>query len=118
MTTEKSLTIFFDGLCEPQNPGGVACCGWVIKGAAGVIAEGADFICQGPGATNNVAEYSGLGKALAFLVDNGWHGETLAIFGDSKLVIEQVSGNWKINKPHLQKLVDRVRQLLEAEHRG
>ena len=37
---------------------------------------------------------------------------TVKVRGDSKLVIEQVAGRWKVKQPHLRPLFDRVRELL------
>ena len=36
----------------------------------------------------------------------------MKVRGDSKLVIEQVAGRWKVKQPHLRPLCDRVRELL------
>jgi len=60
--------------------------------------------------TNNIAEYTalltGISKALAL----GW--KHVIIEGDSKLVINQVKGAWKINKEHLKNLyVEVVKEL-------
>ena len=41
----------------------------------------------------------------------------MKVRGDSKLVIEQVAGRWKVKQPHLRPLFDRVRELLkDYEH--
>jgi len=60
--------------------------------------------------TNNVAEYraliAGLEAARAFPAD------AVEVRGDSKLVIEQTRGAWKVKQPHLRPLVDDVRRLL------
>jgi broad specificity phosphatase PhoE/ribonuclease HI len=53
-------------------------------------------------ATNNVAEYRGL---LAGLGDAATLGATeVAVFMDSKLVVEQMSGRWKVKHPGLAEL--------------
>ena len=56
--------------------------------------------------TNNVAEYEALIHGLeAFtLVQNSSEYARLHIYGDSKLVINQVFKNWKVNSPHLKSL--------------
>lgn len=110
-----TLTVFFDGACEPKNPGGVATCGWLAKEPGGaIVATGAKMVREGPGATNNIAEYCALGKALRWIVDNR-DDEILAVFmfGDSKLVVEQVNGRWRCKKEHLQKLRDRCLELID-----
>lgn len=53
-------------------------------------------------ATNNVAEYRGL---IAGLDDAGKMGATdVAVFMDSKLVVEQMAGRWKVKHPALVEL--------------
>ena len=107
------LTIQFDGSCEPTNPGGVATAGWLILDGADVIASGSQFIRRGLGATNNLAEWSALGFALRWLVENGQgKADELILQGDSKLVVEQIGGRWKCNVEHLQKLKARCLELL------
>ena len=107
------LSLYFDGSCEPVNPGGIATAGWILKGDGGkVIDSAALFVCEGAKATNNVAEYSallaGLKQACSFLSA----GDALVIFGDSKLVINQLTGSWRINKDHLRKLRDECIQVI------
>lgn len=69
-----------------------------------------------PGTTSNVAEYT----ALTMAVHDALHryrdnGDTRVVFrGDSKLVVEQVTGNWRVNVPHLKKLVNQVQMLLDG----
>lgn len=108
-----NITIYFDGACEPINPGGTATAGWVIIGDGGeVLTEDSRVVKRGAGATNNVAEYAALGFALRSLAESGTPVETLTIHGDSMLVVNQITGNWKCNKEHLQKLRDRCKELI------
>jgi len=110
----KTITLHVDGGCEPKNPGGVACSGWImfdehdktLAKDAKVVADG------GPKATNNYAEYCALGFALRWLADQNWSG-VLHVKGDSKLVISQVTEQWKCNKEHLKQLRARCWELLE-----
>ena len=107
------LSIWFDGSVEPTNPGGTGTCGWVIRNGHGdtLCAESCS-LGSGPAMTNNVAEWTALGKALRWLLDNSFKGCTLRIFGDSKLVIEQLNGTWRCNMPHLQKLKARCHEII------
>jgi len=61
--------------------------------------------------TNNVAEYraliAGLTAAAAFPA------RRLRVRADSKLVIEQVAGRWKVRQAHLRPLRDEARRLLD-----
>jgi ribonuclease HI len=109
-----SLTLYFDGACEPRNPGGWATAGWVIFDDAGKeLACGSDVAAPAgsPVATNNHAEYCALGFGLKWLTDHGWRGK-LKVRGDSMLICCQVAGKWKCNKAHLVSLRDRCRALL------
>ena len=62
------ISIFFDGACEPVNPGGTASYGWVIKKDGKTILSGSGIVGSGEGMTNNVGEYHGLIEGIkAFL---------------------------------------------------
>ena len=58
--------------------------------------------------TNNVAEYSGLVAALvaAHKIDPN---AQIEVRMDSKLVVEQMSGNWKIKHENMKGLVEKAR---------
>ena len=88
------LTAYFDGCCEPKNPGGHAAWGAVLFRGSEKIWEGQGYCGFGPKMSNNVAEYSGVCAVLERL-----QGETenCLIRGDSKLVIMQLQKKWKIN---------------------
>lgn len=83
------------------NPGEAAY-GAVLKDArtGEVIAERAEHIGI---ATNNVAEYRGLIAGLE-LYNEHTPDADLEVRMDSKLVIEQMSGNWKIKHPDMRPL--------------
>lgn len=61
-------------------------------------------------ASNNVAEYSGLiaGLEMAAAIDPAAEVEVRM---DSRLVIEQMAGRWKVRHPDIKPLVLRARQL-------
>ncbi len=83
------------------NPGPAAY-GSVLKDAetGEVIAEDASTIGI---ATNNVAEYSGLIGGLRLAEMYAPHAE-IEVRMDSKLVVEQMSGRWKIKHPDMKPL--------------
>jgi ribonuclease HI len=60
--------------------------------------------------TNNVAEYKALIAGLEAAAATPSH--AIAVRGDSKLVIEQVAGRWKVKHDHLRPLQARARELL------
>lgn len=107
------LCLYFDGACEPTNPGGVATYGWLIKDPDGkTLAKKCGVVCEGKDATNNRAEWCALGFGLRYLLDQKWTGK-LTIQGDSQLVICQLTGDWACNKPHLIKLRARCLEILK-----
>ncbi|MEI5675535.1 MULTISPECIES: bifunctional RNase H/acid phosphatase [unclassified Nocardioides] len=83
------------------NPGPAAY-GAVLRDAAtgAVLAEDGSTLGV---ATNNVAEYSGLIAGLR-LAQEFAPGATIEVRMDSKLVVEQMSGNWKIKHPSMKPL--------------
>ena len=62
-------------------------------------------------ATNNVAEYSGLvaGLTKAYEIDPG---ALVHVRMDSKLVVEQMSGRWKIKHPDMAVLAAQAREII------
>lgn len=61
-------------------------------------------------ATNNFAEYKGLELGLQYAIDNNI--KTLAIKGDSKLVLNQVTNKWKVKALTLQEVCRNCKKLL------
>ncbi|HEX6875636.1 MAG TPA: bifunctional RNase H/acid phosphatase [Nocardioidaceae bacterium] len=100
MAGPTSVVIEADGGSR-GNPGEAAY-GAVLKDADSgrVIAERAEHIGI---ATNNVAEYRGLIAGLELYNEHAAEAE-LEVRMDSKLVIEQMSGNWKIKHPDMKPL--------------
>lgn len=91
------------------NPGPAAGGAVVIDPSSGeVLAEVGVWVGT---ATNNVAEYSGMlaGVRRALELDPNAH---LTIRMDSKLVVEQMMGRWKIKHPAMAELAHEARLLL------
>src|SRR2546423_113784 len=61
-------------------------------------------------ATNNQAEYLALIDGLRAV--EAWKPDRLEVYLDSKLVVEQMSGQFKIKKPELQDLAKEAHSLL------
>jgi ribonuclease HI len=105
--------VYFDGACEPVNPGGLGTYGYVIYGEGGRrLARGYGVACHGEGCTNNVAEYTALREALRKAKELGC-GE-VEIRGDSQLVVRQMRGEWAVNSLRLMELKDEVEALLAS----
>ncbi|SNQ46525.1 conserved hypothetical protein [Frankia canadensis] len=110
MGSGRRLIIEADGGSR-GNPG-PAGYGAVVRDADGgaVLAERAASIGR---ATNNVAEYSGLiaGLQAAAEIDPG---ADVEVRMDSKLVVEQMSGRWKIKHPAMRPLADEAGALVRS----
>jgi probable phosphoglycerate mutase len=93
------------------NPGPAAY-GAVLKDAATgqVIAEEGTAIGV---ATNNVAEYSGLLAGLRLAAEHA-PGAAVEVRMDSKLVVEQMSGRWRIKHPDMKPLAAQAAGLAPA----
>lgn len=95
------------------NPG-PASYGYIIKNDSGAIVHQEGKLIGVT--TNNVAEYTAVLKALEYLktrfADGG--AKKVEVVADSRLVVEQLSGRFKIKSPHLKVLFDQIK-LLEME---
>jgi ribonuclease HI len=107
------ITIYFDGLCRPKNPGGVATYGYLIYRYGEKIKSGYGVIGSGAGMTNNVAEYTALKHAAEWVSRHGGD-EEIEIKGDSQLVIHQMNGTWQVRSTTSKKFVPEIRMLLEG----
>lgn len=104
----RSLIVEADGGSR-GNPGPAAFGAVVRDGVSGaVLAEIAEYIGH---ATNNVAEYRGTiaGLEQARLIDAT---AIVEVRLDSKLVVEQMTGRWKIKHPQMQQLALQARGIL------
>lgn len=63
--------------------------------------------------TNNVAEYSAVIAAINYLLESPVTPTLARFFLDSKLVVEQINGNYQIKQPHLQSLCMEIHKLLK-----
>jgi ribonuclease HI len=81
------------------NPGPAAVAAVATDPAGEVLAERSQTIGE---ATNNVAEYRALLLGVELAKELG--AERVEFVGDSKLIVEQVKGNWKVKQEHLRPL--------------
>lgn len=100
------ISIFCDGGAR-GNPGPAAY-GFLIYLDDKLIQKGAGYLGI---ATNNFAEYTAVIKALWWLCDNGYQRQDLNFFLDSKLVVSQLSGFYKIKSAAIRNLVFEVKKL-------
>jgi ribonuclease HI len=104
------LIVHADGASR-GNPGAAAGGAVVIDSGSGEVVAEIGVLCGV--ASNNVAEYRGMIAALTHLVEQNWEGEIL-IRMDSKLVVEQMSGNWKVKHPDMRTLVAQAWSVIGA----
>lgn len=82
------IEAWFDGACEPVNPGGHAAWGAVIHVNGESVYRKGGYCGAGPKMSNNVAEYSGF---IAALKEASKYEGHIHIRGDSRLVICQLT---------------------------
>jgi len=115
----SKIEVYYDGLCEPVNPGGIATYGFIIYDMSdpenkmkihedfGVVGAG----CLGDDTTNNVAEYTALIKALEWLIQNNFTKSSVEVKGDSQLSIRQLNGIYAVRSPRIIPLYNKVIEL-------
>ena len=102
---KEIYTGHFDGSSKP-NPGAMRIGGY-IKNSSGIIHEYSIGLGQG---TNNEAEYKAFLKILS---DAERLGITkIKIYGDSALVVNQVTGKWKCNDSRMQQFKDQAQMIM------
>jgi ribonuclease HI len=103
VTVKKKLIVNCDGLCEPVNPAGVACYGFVVKQDEdtilyteyGLVSSVKPFF---PESNSNAAEYGSAIKAMEWLVKNGYAANNnnndddyqITLRGDCQLTIRKL----------------------------
>ncbi len=106
-STSGAYRAYFDGCCEPKNPGGTAGYGAVIFRGSKMVWDFSGMIPASPTTSNNIAEYLAVGAIFDFFLKENPKASAF-IFGDSRLVICQLWG-WPIAGRRLWKIggVDR-----------
>ncbi len=103
------LIIYTDGASR-GNPG-PSSYGFTITDETGqIIHEEGEYIGI---TTNNVAEYTGYLSALKKVKEKFAELGLIEIdhFADSRLVVEQLSGRFKVKSPHLREIISEIRIL-------
>ena len=101
----NNFKIYTDGGAR-GNPGHAGI-GGVIKSPLGsVLVEIREYIGE---ATNNVAEYTAVLRTLKKAKEIGI--KNIDLYADSKLVVEQLSGRWKVKEPTLKELVKNILEI-------
>ncbi len=104
------IEVYFDGLCQPINPGGISCYAFVVKSGGRTIYT--DYGVAGEpfseDSTNNVAEYTALVKALQWLLENNLGSSKIEVKSDSKLIVNQLTGDYKVKARRIVSLYKQV----------
>lgn len=95
------LEIYTDGACS-GNPGEAAI-GVLIKEKGKIVKEIAQAIGQ---ATNNIAEYTALVRALEEAKQLG--GQKIYIHTDSELMFKQIQGSYQVKAPQIKPLYEKA----------
>ena len=106
MTGPARVTINCDGAAR-GNPGPAGAGAIVVDEGGAVLAEVAEGLGE---TTNNVAEYTAVIRGLEEAKRLGAH--EVLLRSDSQLLINQLTGRYRVKAPHLQPLHRRVRALL------
>lgn len=85
--------------------------GWVFR-LNGQLINGNGQQKPKSGNTNNVAEYTALKKGLEHYIRQNGKGPLL-VKGDSKLVINQMAGKWKISNTVLRELATQINKFID-----
>ena len=97
MSEKTMLKAYFDGACAPRNPGGhIGIGAYILNHSGEVIFEHSWYLPPSNLNSNNIAEYLAVESCIDFIIDNGYTNEEIVFYGDSKLVIMQMSGKWKV----------------------
>jgi ribonuclease HI len=111
--TKENYVAWFDGACEPVNPGGTASFGVVIKDNAGkVLLKDHGIVGKGKDMSNNVAEYAGARRILKYLSTRP-PGKAV-IRGDAQLIVNQLEGRWRIKRGMYVPIAMETKGLLAA----
>lgn len=104
------IEVYFDGLCQPINPGGISCYAFIVKNGESTIYS--DYGVAGDpfseDSTNNVAEYTALAKALQWLLANNLGSTKVIIKSDSQLIVNQLAGDYKVKAKRIISLYKQV----------
>jgi ribonuclease HI len=102
-----NLVAFIDGSCF-GNPGESGC-GIVLRTEDGILLEQAGKYLGH--STNNIAEYQGLLHCLDLALKH--RADSLTVYSDSQLLVNQINGSYRVKKPHLVELHVKVEDFID-----
>lgn len=92
------IEVWYDGACEPVNPGGHGGGGYIIKRNGYEMHRGMIYLPAGPEISNNVAEYSGIREALKWMIETKHTNHAVLVRGDNMMSVMQMAGKWKAKR--------------------
>lgn len=95
---ESFFSAYFDGACEPFNPGGALGIGACIIYNGSKVYEYSQYIPMHPNNSNNVAEYLAFETLLDYFTKQCQTNVAIKFYGDSMLVVNQMKFLWRIKK--------------------
>lgn len=98
------ISIYFDG--ASKGNGGASGAGYYVSSEGIKCIKGYKFLGN---QTNNQAEYNALILGLQSVLV--YCNEPVKVYGDSKLVIEQMKGNWKVKAVNMVPLWKTAKEL-------
>jgi ribonuclease HI len=104
----QDLKVFCDGGSR-GNPGPAACAALIKNNQGKILAQKAEFLGE---TTNNVAEYHGL--ILGLNLAKRFKPRKLTVYADSKLLINQIQGRYKIKEKNLGPLFIKIWNLKQS----
>jgi ribonuclease HI len=108
------IEVWTDGLCEPINPGGMGCASYVIKKDGKFVERFSEPLGMSKDMTNNVAEYTALVRALQAIKKLGLDKEKISFRSDSKLLVSQMKGEWKVKGARIAPLHAQAKELAKS----
>jgi ribonuclease H / adenosylcobalamin/alpha-ribazole phosphatase len=112
----RKFIAYFDGCCEPVNPGGTMGFGAIVteNGQAIWYSAGRSGPENGTTTSSNLAEYAALLAVLDYFIEQKMTDAHIEIRGDSKLVIEQMAGRWRIGQGIYVQAAYKARELAKG----
>jgi ribonuclease HI len=104
------IEVYFDGLCQPINPGGIPCYAFIVKADGSTVYSDYGIAAEpfSEDSTNNVAEYTALVKALQWLLANNFGPSSVEVMSDSQLIVNQLTGDYKVKAKRIIPLYKQV----------
>jgi ribonuclease HI len=106
----NNYTIYTDGGSR-GNPGPAGAGGVIYNSENKIVHELSEYLGIN---TNNYAEYKGIILTLKKAIELNINTSEINVFMDSKLVVNQINGQWKVKHPNIIPLHKELSELLKS----